>query len=113
MLRFKPRGQFYRCAEVVSDREGALTLSVIEPPVRNPGVSAFDEFRLRKILSGIASESAMPPIEIFATANRRYRYRVHDGYHRFYASAAAGFPCIPIKIVEPAFQFECDPIPRS
>jgi ParB-like chromosome segregation protein Spo0J len=30
----------------------------------------------------------------------RYRYVVYDGFHRYYASVAAGFPQLPVTVLE-------------
>ena len=113
MLRFRPRGLFYRCARVSAEGEAALTLSVIEPPTRNFGTPFFDENRLMEIFRAFASDTPLPPIEVFVRPDRRYRYRVRDGLHRFYASAAVGYACIPIAITHPPLEFETNPIPSS
>jgi hypothetical protein len=84
---------------------------VIEPPLRNPGTRFFDETRLREILRAFAADFPLPPIEVFASSVHPYRYRLHNGIHRFYASAAVGFPRIPVRFVAPPFHFETAQIP--
>ncbi|SRR5258708_6283781 len=48
------------------------------------------------ILRGFRQDSAIPPIELVrAEPGNAYRYRLHDGAHRFYCSVAAGFRSVP------------------
>lgn len=55
------------------------------------------------VLKGFVSCAVIPPIEVNEMSNLgQYRYRVHNGAHRFYASLAAGFEFIPV-IVKPYF----------
>lgn len=78
-----------------------IALTDIEPPLLGPGRahltdSGFDEFRMVNILQGIARRQIIPPVEVTDHQQQgEYRYKVYDGFHRFYASVAAGFPCLP------------------
>jgi len=63
----------------------------------------FDRDRLVRLLKGFvigAKIEAVPLLEIpeVEFAPRPYQYRARDGYHRFYASIAAGFGCLPGSI---------------
>ncbi|MEO8500910.1 MAG: hypothetical protein ABI565_08335 [Vicinamibacteria bacterium] len=77
-----------------------VEIQFVEPPVRAPGVAPFKKARLVPILMGIVSSSPMPPIEACRLpASGKYRFRLYNGFHRFYASVAAGFPMIPVKVL--------------
>jgi hypothetical protein len=111
MSHFRPQGLFYRCLDVIDSNESALTLSSIEPPKRSAGTPQFDEKRMRDIFRAFTTDTPLPPIEVIREVFRQqYRYRVRNGLHRFYASAAVGFTCIPVAVVEPPFVFETESI---
>jgi hypothetical protein len=77
-----------------------IALTDIEPPPLGKRGhltdSGFDEERMVSVLQGIANRMIIPPVEVTVSQEEgEYRYKVHNGYHRFYASVAAGFPCLP------------------
>ena len=79
-----------------------IALTDIEPPLIGPGRarltdSGFDYGRMMRILQGIAGRQVIPPVEVKVKDHQsgEYRYEVHNGWHRFYASVAVGFPCLP------------------
>jgi len=111
MSHFRPQGLFYRCHDVIKANESALTLSSIDPPTRSAGTLLFDEKRMRDIFRAFTTDTPLPAIEVFAEVSiRQHRYRVRNGLHRFYASAAVGFTCIPVAVVERPFVFETETI---
>jgi hypothetical protein len=78
-------------------------LAAIEPPnigqrLRR-GHGGFERERMISVMRDIALRKEMWPIEVTADASGDYRYRVHHGAHRFYASVAAGFSHIPAILV--------------
>ena len=77
-----------------------LDLDHIEPPQRSPGVPMFKKYKLVPVLLAFHSpECALPPVQVVLKADPdRYRYTVYNGFHRFYASAAAGFGSLPVRI---------------
>jgi hypothetical protein len=84
-----------------------VQLRVIEPPYRNSSVPkdchGFDRLRLISILGAIAAGEKMKPVPLLKLPvsdlhPAPYGYRVRDGFHRFYASIAAGFECLPVQI---------------
>ncbi|SAL67242.1 hypothetical protein AWB69_07688 [Caballeronia udeis] len=101
MAAFCPGAPSYRCtldAIVVPLRE-------IEPPFRNPEVMldwcGFDRSRMIRVLSAMATGAEMPPDRVVALPSADdpaapFAYRVCDGFHRFYASIAAGFEMLPV-----------------
>jgi hypothetical protein len=82
-----------------------IALTDIEPPPLGGRAhltdSGFDFDRMMRILQGIASKQVIPPVEVKVKDHQQggYRYEVHNGWHRFYASVAAGFPCLPTVTV--------------
>jgi hypothetical protein len=83
----------------------AVPLHEIEPPYRTPAKDwrGFDRARLISVLNGIAMGAEIEPVPLLELPTgdfppARYRYRVRDGFHRFYASIAAGFACLPAVI---------------
>ena len=80
-----------------------VPLVEIEPPYRVPtcvkDLRGFDRERLVLVLQGIAMGAQIPPVPLLEIRQAGpYRYRVFDGFHRFYASIAAGFECLPGKV---------------
>src|SRR5262249_37796925 len=55
----------------------------------------FNRERMVDVLRGVASQAMIPPISILERREGAYSCIVCDGYHRFYASLAAGFSHIP------------------
>jgi hypothetical protein len=84
----------------------AVPLREIEPPFRYPEVMrdwrGFDRERLVRILGGIATDAEMEPVPVLelppTDLEGPFRYRVCNGLHRFYASVAAGFECLPVVV---------------
>jgi len=83
-----------------------IPLSEIEPPQRNKGIPPFKKYKLVPVLFGfLCPEPTLPPIEIEKLPEKSaYAYRVHNGYHRYYASIAVGYDKIPAIICKP-FKF--------
>lgn len=100
MNGFSPTARAY-----LSDRKApCIPLHDIEPPFRSPGVKkdwcGFDRARMVCILKGFVAGDRIPPVSLRTLPETLdspspYRFRVHDGYHRFYASLAAGFDLLP------------------
>ena len=91
------------------DVEGVL-LREIEPPVRYPqcpkDFHGFDRSRFVSILRGIVSGAEIPAVPLLTLVVpdeevRRppFGYRVENGFHRFYASVAAGYEKLPAVIL--------------
>jgi hypothetical protein len=71
----------------------------VEPPRRDTGTRDFDIRRLVPVLFGIQSaHGVVPPIEVEPQSSGVYAYRVRNGYHRYYAAIAMGFPKIPVTL---------------
>jgi hypothetical protein len=81
----------------------------IEPPVRFHTCPkdwlGFDRERLVNVMRGIVSGAEIPPVSVRQFPHEhdfwnegQYRFRVRDGFHRYYASIAAGFEFLPVLI---------------
>jgi hypothetical protein len=85
-----------------------VPLIVIEPPHRILAVTkdwrGFDRSRFISVLKGIVAAAEIEPVPllelpVFEFAPNTYRFRVRNGFHRFYASIVAGFECLSATIV--------------
>ena len=86
-----------------------ILLRDIEPPFRFPEShldwKGFNQDRMISILQGIATGAEIEPVPLYLLPPlpheflpAPFRYRVLDGYHRFYASIAAGYEYLPTVI---------------
>lgn len=86
-----------------------VPLRDIEPPdfdrAKPRDCCGFDRARMMRILSGMKEGANMRPVPLLELADdavpssKSYAYRPLDGYHRFYASIAAGFEFLPASVV--------------
>lgn len=84
----------------------AVPLLDIEPPLRSPGMSQFNDERLLSILKAIVQRQPLPAVLGLPTEpGARHPFELIDGFHRFYASAAVGFTHVPVA-VRPGCIFE-------
>jgi hypothetical protein len=79
-----------------------VPLDQIEPPRRNATTPLFRKYKMVPVLFAFMSpECALPPVELNPIeGSGRYRYKVHNGFHRYYASAAVGYTQLPVTIHE-------------
>ena len=77
-----------------------VPIADVESPIRNAGVQPFRKYKLVPVLLAFTSpECALPPVEVEALPNAPgTRYRVINGYHRYYASIAAGYSKLPVIV---------------
>ena len=79
-----------------------VPINSIKPIRRDPGVTldfgGFGRERLVRILGWIAKSEAIEPVKVLRNADDHFLYSVYDGFHRFHASVAAGFPKLPVSI---------------
>jgi hypothetical protein len=104
MERFERRSAAYRAGdpELLSASEWPtelVPLKLIEPPRRAPGVALFGRERMISVLAGFVADDRLPPIEVNTVEGGRSPYRVYHGYHRYYASWAAGFDLVPVVVI--------------
>jgi hypothetical protein len=102
---FAPSGGGYYAPPPTSDFE-VVAVEAVEPPMRNGGVPPFKKYKLVPVLFAFRSpECALPPIEVFSASEGPYRFKVRNGYHRYYASIAAGFTKLPVAVCSPPYDF--------
>ncbi|MBR0899112.1 hypothetical protein JQ616_29520 [Bradyrhizobium tropiciagri] len=71
----------------------------IEPLRRDPGTPLFRKYKLVPVLMGLRSPHGfLPPCELQRTGCSRFKYALHNGSHRFYASIAVGYSELPVLI---------------
>jgi hypothetical protein len=83
-----------------------VAISEVAPLRRASGLDGFSkdgfcEERMIHVLQAFCSGTPLPPVEVTAVSKEStssYRYELHDGVHRYYASIAAGFPNLPVTI---------------
>ena len=77
-----------------------IPISEIKPIVRTRE-PPFDEQRMLEILRGFVRQSPIPPIIVEKKSSiEEFRYELLNGFHRYYASRAAGFDMIPVVFSE-------------
>jgi hypothetical protein len=86
-----------------------VPLREIEPPhldlAKPRDWCGFDRARMLRVLSGLREGAEMRPVPLLeldrdaVPSSRSYAYRPLDGYHRFYASIAAGFQFLPASVI--------------
>jgi len=86
--------------EEIETRE--VSLDEIEPPMRAQGIAQFHKSRMLPILLAFRFPGcALPPVQVrLKIPSGRYRFKVYDGFHRYYASVAAGFTHLPVTVLE-------------
>jgi hypothetical protein len=79
-----------------------VPLGQIERPRRDVGCEfdfgGFKKHKLVCFLRGIAEHAVLPAVPI-KPAKGELPYQVYNGFHRYYASAAAGFDLLPAVIL--------------
>lgn len=99
MNGWKPRALSYVATSELQYPTIIVSLSEVAAPVRNENVAWFQEQRMVDVLKGFRDGSKLPPIEVDEPqTNNGFRYRVRDGFHRYYASAAVGFTQLPVSV---------------
>jgi hypothetical protein len=78
-----------------------VPFSEVQPPIRDPHVQLLFEERTVSILSAFCSAERLPPLWVVLLPSSPCKYRVHNGYHRYYCSAAAGFSHLPVFVETP------------
>ena len=77
-----------------------VALTDIEPPRRDAGLAPFKKYKMCPVLFAFQSpECALPPVIVEAlSAGKAFRYRLVNGFHRFYASVHEGYTHIPVDV---------------
>jgi hypothetical protein len=80
-----------------------VPLSDIEPPQRDTDIAPFKKYKMCPVLFAFQSpECELPPVLVKPlTTNVSFRYRLVNGFHRFYASVHVGYTHIPVEVWPP------------
>lgn len=99
MERFRPATKFYPYSQRDPGVE-TVPIAEVRPPERDAGIVGFHKNRMAPILLAFTSDPcAVPAVPVRElAAGEPYRYEVLDGYHRYYASIAAGYTRLPVLI---------------
>ena len=99
-----PTNQAYRATAGAT----LIRLCDIEPPFRSLtcplDFHGLGRERLIRILKGIVADDEIEPVAVLILpplpeiSKPPFKYRVLDGWHRFYASVAAGFKYLPVSV---------------
>jgi hypothetical protein len=73
-----------------------VAIPEVTPPARNPGVVGLHQDRTVSLLRAITSNQPLPAISVDRPPGQA-RYRLRDGYHRYYISVALGFSHVPVS----------------
>ncbi len=95
-------GGYYPYANCADEDIVIVSLDEVEPPLRNLGITLLKKAKLMPVLFAFNSpECALPPIEVHTNAPGPYKFTVHNGFHRFYGSVAAGYTHLPVVVRVP------------
>ena len=92
---------FYPPSVKAGEEFETVPLSEIEPPLRAVAGLSFRKYKLMPVLFAFRSpECALPLVEVTQQTGigHPYRYKVINGYHRYYASVAVGYRELPVLI---------------
>ncbi|WP_132926717.1 ParB/RepB/Spo0J family partition protein [Sodalis ligni] len=85
----------------------SIPLAIIEPPWRGKEFPSdwrgFNKERMKNIFNGIILNAYMVPVQVmelpyFDYPPNPFKYRVYDGFHRFYAAIAFGLKDLPVIV---------------
>jgi len=88
-------------------RATLVPLTEVEPVARllscRKDLDGFDRDRLIKLLKRFVASEVVDPVPmvrlpVLEFPSSPYRYRICDGFHRFYGSVAAGFQSLPATV---------------
>jgi hypothetical protein len=90
----------YPCQDYRDLPTAVVPIAEIEPPMRDEGIALFNLPRLRELAQGLVAGSRILPIEVGPSLNVAYRYRVLNGFHRFYLCRYFGYKEIPTVLID-------------
>jgi hypothetical protein len=99
MNAFTPSGVFYQPSPKYPDFD-LVPITDIEPPTRDLGYQLFKKYKMVPVLLAFLSqERPLPPVDVVSIEpTGRYRLKVVNGCHRYYASIAVGYTKLPVVV---------------
>lgn len=80
-----------------------IPVTAFLPIFRNAGVvldaNGFGRDRMLKILHGVSRGESIPPIYVEIADEREQKYRLRNGFHRYYAALWLGFAKVPVEVL--------------
>ena len=95
-VHFSPTTPAYAALPDATWPVTVVPIPEVAAPVRNPGVVGLHRDRTVSLLRAITSNHPLPPIPVDRPPGQT-RYRLRDGYHRYYISVALGFSHVPVS----------------
>lgn len=74
-----------------------VPIGEVAAPRRSPGVEGLGRERTISVLRAIIEGTPLPPLEVHRSPDA-LRLVVRDGFHRYFASVALGYPLLPVSI---------------
>ncbi len=100
MSNFKPTTSSYTPTTSSRWPTTIARISDIQPVRRACGFGGFKLDKMMPVLEALVNGIPIPRIEVHELPGTNdFRYGMRNGFHRFHASAAAGFEYIPIEIL--------------
>lgn len=80
--------------------------SLVKPPIRDNGELWFRDFvSVDSILHALVYNHKLPPIEVKTLSeSSEFRYKIIDGFHRFYLSCATKYSHLPVLVNNWSFE---------
>jgi hypothetical protein len=98
MTAFQVDGQCYPASSNPEFPTKIVAIAELVVPPRAP-LRMFDQVRMIDVLRGIAGRAVMPPVPVHSPPTAvGGQLHLRDGFHRFHASAAAGFTHLPVTV---------------
>ena len=93
-------GEFYPYPQCFENNTEVIDIQDIQPIVRAVGTNGFRKYKMVPVLMAFRDpEGLLPPIEVGALKNDpKYRYKLENGFHRYYASLAVGYSRISVQV---------------
>ena len=93
------------CYDYDKDNNNIIVVKIndIEPLRRYPDTEGLQRDRTINIIKGMVSGDFIPPIcvEEITAFPSVYKYKLRDGYHRFYLSRHFKYTMIPVLVLPP------------
>ncbi len=99
---FRPNSSGFYPYNTTTEPVDLVAIEAVEPPSRKAGIEEFKKYKLVPVLLAFQSpECALPPVLVKRISSpSKYQYYVHNGFHRFFASVAAGYSKLPVTVIE-------------
>ena len=93
-------GEFYPYPQCFASGTKVIDIKEIQPRVRAVGTNGLRKYKMVPVLMALRDpEGTLPALEVCALENDpTYKYKLKNGFHRYYASVAVGYSRIPVRV---------------